>query len=287
MLLPPLLAVLIVLVARDRRRALGHAAALLASSFLLVAPITLRNHAVFGEWVPVSINGGLTLWQGVADAGGEAVGAFRRDKLVMDEEAERYGNPRYREWWAEPDGIFRDRERYRRAREVIRAHPLLYARVVAGRALEMLSYHTDDGPPTLAGDTAAAELLVRTADDDADDARAHDLGPQPSDDRFLVLGRAAGPARKGLGLLQAVLLPVLTPLALLGALILLVVCWRSALVLLSLPLYYLSTESFFLYEWRVAVPMHYAMMACAAVPLALALEAVRRALRRPAQNQAG
>jgi hypothetical protein len=287
MLLPPLLAVLVVLAARDRRRALGHAAALLAAAFLLVLPITLRNHAVFGEWVPVSINGGLTLWQGVADAGGEAAGAFRRDKLVMDEEAERYGNPRYREWWAEPDGIFRDRERYRRAREVIRAHPLLYARVVAGRAMAMLSYHTEAGPPTLGAETASAELLARTGDDDADDARAHDLARRQSDDRFLAVGRASGPLRRLFGLLQTVLLPVLTPLALLGAGILLMVCWRSALVLLSLPLYYLSTESFFLYEWRVAVPMHYAMLACAAVPLVLVLAPLSRALGRPAQNQAG
>jgi hypothetical protein len=287
MLLPPMLAVLVVFVARDRKRALGHGAAFLAAAFLLVLPITLRNHAVFGEWVPVSINGGLTLWQGVADAGGEAVGAFRRDKLVMDEEAERYGNPRYREWWAEPDGIFRDRERYRRARAVIRAHPLLYARVVAGRALAMLSYHTEAGPPILGGETAAAELLARTEDDDADDARAHDLSRRPSDDRFLAVGRAAGPVRRVFGGLQTVLLPVLTPLALLGAGLLVMVCWRSALVLLSLPLYYLSTESFFLYEWRVAVPMHYAMLACAAAPLVVLLATLRRATRRPPQNQAG
>ena len=56
MLLAPMLAVLVVLVARDHRRALGHAAALLGAAVLLIAPITLRNHAVFGEWVPVSIN---------------------------------------------------------------------------------------------------------------------------------------------------------------------------------------------------------------------------------------
>ena len=287
MLLAPLLALIVVVIATDRRRALGHALALVVAALAVVAPITLRNHAVYGEWVPVSINGGLTLWQGVADAGGEAEGARRRDKLVMDEEAERYGNPRYREWWAEPDGIFRDRERYRRAREVIRAHPLLYARVVAGRARAMLSYDTADGPPTLGGETAAAELLARTEDDDADEARAHDLSRQPSDERFLAVGRAASPTRSGLGLLQAVLLPALTPLALLGAGILLMVCWRSALVLLSLPLYYLSTESFFLYEWRVAVPMHYAMLACAAVPLVLVLSIAGRAIRRPTQNQAG
>src|SRR4051812_24442067 len=97
MLLAPLLALLLVTIAHDRRRARAHAAALLAAATALMAPIPLRNHAVFGEWVPLSINGGLTLWQGVADAGGEAEGARRRDKLVMDEEAVRYGNPRYRE----------------------------------------------------------------------------------------------------------------------------------------------------------------------------------------------
>jgi hypothetical protein len=288
LLLAPLLAVVIVVVARDRRRALGHAAALLGAAFALVAPITLRNHAVFGEWVPVSINGGLTLWQGVADAGGEAEGAFRRDKLVMAEEADRYGNPRYREWWAEPDGIFRDRERYRRARAVIRAHPLLYARVVAGRALEMLSYAAP-GPPKLSAEGAAAELLSRTEDDDPSEARAHDLARRPADQRWLAPGRAAAPLRPVLGALQSSMVPALTWLALLGTAMMLAARWRSGLLLLALPLYYLATESFFLYEWRVAVPMHYAMFAAAAVPLLAAWSALRAASGRnpPDQNQAG
>jgi hypothetical protein len=290
MLLAPLLAVLIVLIAHERRRALGHAAALLGAAFAMIAPITLRNHAVFGEWVPVSINGGLTLWQGVADAGGEAEGAFRRDKLVMAEEAERYGNPRYREWWAEPDGIFRDRERYRRARAVIRAHPYLYARVVAGRALEMLSY-AEPGPPRLSADDAAAELRSRTEDDDAGDAREHDLGRRPEDERWLAPGRAARPLRPLLGAAQSVMVPALTTLAVLGAALILLARWRSGLLLLSLPLYYLSTESFFLYEWRVAGPMHYALFACAAAPLVAAWSALRAAAgsgpRPPDQNQAG
>ena len=290
LLLAPLLAVVIVLVARDRRRALGHAAALLGAAFALVAPITLRNHAVFGEWVPVSINGGLTLWQGVADAGGEAEGAFRRDKLVMAEEADRYGNPRYREWWAEPDGIFRDRERYRRARAVIRAHPYLYARVVAGRALEMLSYAAP-GPPKLTADGAAAELLSRTEDDDPSEARVHDLARGPADERWLAPGRAAAPLRPILGALQSLMVPALTWLALLGASVILAARWRSGLLLLALPLYYLATESFFLYEWRVAVPMHYALFACAAAPVVAAWSALRAAAgsapRPPDQNQAG
>ncbi|HEV7503215.1 MAG TPA: glycosyltransferase family 39 protein [Vicinamibacteria bacterium] len=287
MLLAPFLAVIVVLVARERGRAVGHAFALVAAALALIAPITLRNHAVFHEWVPLSINGGLTLWQGVADAGGEEQGARRRDKLVMDEEAERYGNPRYREWWAEPDGIFRDRERYRRARAVIRAHPLLYARVVAGRAVEMLSYGTG-GPPTLLAAGADASTPARAADDDASDARTHDLARRESDDRYLAAGRAAEPLRPILGALQAVLVPVLTPLALLGVVILTGANPRSALLLLALPLYYLGTESFFLYEWRVAVPMHYALFACAAVPLVLAGSVVGSALARGRrQNQAG
>src|SRR4051812_30797464 len=154
MLLAPLLALVLVVVAHERRRALGHAAALVAAALAVIAPITIRNYAVFHEWVPLSINGGLTLWQGVADAGGEPEGARRRDKLVMDEEAERYGNPRYREWWAEPDGIFRDRERYRRAPAGIPAPPLFYSRVVAGRAPGMVSYPAPGPPPPRGGDAA-------------------------------------------------------------------------------------------------------------------------------------
>lgn len=150
----------------------------------------------------------------------------------------------------------------------------------------MLSYAAA-GPPTLFGDTAAAELLARSEDDDAEDAREHDLARRPADDRFLAIGRAAGPLRPILGGLQTILMPVLTPLALLGAVVLLMVSWRSALLLLGLPLYYLSTESFFLYEWRVAVPMHYALFACAAVPLVLGWGLVRAARDRAPQNQAG
>jgi len=284
-LLAPLLAAIVVLVARERRRALGHAVALVAGAALLVLPITLRNYAVFHEWVPLSINGGLTLWQGVADAGGEAEGARRRDKLVMDEEAERYGDPRYREWWAEPDGIFRDRERYRRARAVIRAHPSEYARVVVSRAAAMLSYAAA-GPPLLS--EGAMALVVRAEDDGPEEARTHDLARRPEDDQFLILARPIAALRPVLAAAQAVLVAVLTPLALLGACVLLVLRWRSSLLLLSLTLYYLCTESFFLYEWRVAVPMHYPLMACAAaalvLPVALAASAARRAR---SQNQAG
>src|SRR4029079_4017640 len=108
---------------------------------------------------------------------------------------------------------------------------------------------------------------------------------------WLALGRWAEGLRSLLGVAQAGMVPALTPLAGLGVVILLAARWRSALLLLALPLYYLSTESFFLYEWRLAVPMHYAMFATAAVPLVAAWSALRaasgRSLDPPDQNQAG
>jgi hypothetical protein len=154
----------------------------------------------------------------------------------------------------------------------------------------MLSY-SEAGPPTLAADSAAAELLARAEDDDASDVRAHDLARRPQDERWLGPGHAAAPLRPALGALQSVMVPALTPLALLGAAIILAARWRSGLLLLALPLYYLSTESFFLYEWRVAVPMHYALFACAAAPVVAAWSVLRSAagsaLDPPDQNQAG
>ena len=61
---------------------------------------------------------------------------------------------------------------------------------------------------------------------------------------------------------------------------------RAAAILLSVPAYYLATESFFLLEWRVIVPMHYALFAAAAVPLAAAWGwARRRAALEPTSNR--
>jgi hypothetical protein len=168
---------------------------------------------------------------------------------------------------------------------VIRAHPFEYARVVVSRAAAMLSYAAA-GPPLLA--EGAMALVARAEDDGPEEARIHDLARRPEDDRFLGLARPITPLRPVLAAAQAVLVAVLTPLALLGAALLLALRWRSSLVLLSLPLYYLCTESFFLYEWRVAVPMHYPLMACAAAALVLpvALAGSARRVRRD-QNQAG
>jgi hypothetical protein len=270
-LLPPFLSLVILLVARDRRRGLLHAVALSLAAVAVVIPITIRNYVVFGAFVPVSINGGLTLWQGVADAGGREVGAKRHDTLVAEEEAIRYGNPRYRDWWAEPDGILRDNDRYRRAMEVIRENPGRFAGVMLGRMGEMLNYAAAEAPtvlraPPALADAGAAETGKRaTAAEEAE--------------RFLAPGRAAAPLRAPLGAVQPALSFVLLPLVVLGTSWLAWQDWRRTALLLSVSAYYLLSESPFIYEWRVVAPMHYGLFAAAGAAAAAAFAFVRKLWR--------
>jgi hypothetical protein len=280
LLLPPFVAVVLLVVWRNRRRAVGHALAVLATAALVISPITIRNYLLTGEVIPISINGGLTLWHGVTDVAGFSAGARRRDQLVMDEEATRYGNPRYREWWAEPDGVLRDRDRFRRSLLVIRDNPGLFARVMLRRMGQMLNF-AGGGPAVVEPWTAAPapDALTRLPTDDADGdgepTRSHDLARTPRDARFLVPGRGAAFLRPVVRPLQQVLVAAMTPLVVLGALALAWVRGRHALLLLALPIYFLATYSPFLYEWRVAVPMHYTLCAAAAAAVLLAKAGVQ------------
>jgi hypothetical protein len=259
LLAPCLSLVLIAVSSKQRRRGLVHAVALSAAAAATVLPITIRNYVVFGEFVPVSINGGLTLWQGVADAGGRELGARRHDTLVAEEEATRYGNPRYLDWWAEPDGIWRDQERYRRAGEVIRANPGRYLRLMLGRMGEMLNYAAGEAPTVLALEPARVS------------------GPES---RFLAPGRAVARLRPLLDPLQRLVCWVLSPLVVVGALVLAWNDWRRTLLLVAISLYYLVTESAFIYEWRVVAPMHYGLIALAAGALVAMWQGASRLRRR-------
>ena len=245
------------LLGRDKR-ALVLSSLVTAVSLLLVLPITARNWLVFGEFVPVSINGGITLWQGVADAGGREYGARMWDKQVMAEEAERYGRPDYLLWWAEPDGILRDKDRYRRATEVIKARPLWYLGAMVRRMGMMLLF--TDGPEGLRPSGAPPRALQ---------ADRVPLTPVPGLDAVLDEGRFASRAgaasflRAPLRLIHAVW-PVVPVLAWVGILLSLSRVPRVAVFWLIVPIYYLIFESPFLYEWRVAVPMQYFLMPFAA-----------------------
>ena len=279
-LLPPFLSLAVLLVSRDRKRGLVHAVALSLAAVLVVIPITIRNWVVFGAFVPVSTNGGLTLWQGVADAGGREVGARRHDTLVAEEEAVRYDKPIYRDWWAEPDGIWRDHDRYRRALEVIHANKLRYARLMLWRMGEMLNYDSGEAP------TVMAEAPPEPSFERNISSRPGVPATPTDEGRFLAPGRLAAPLRPLVAALQPVLCAVLLPLAVAGTAALLWRDWRRTLLLLVVSLYYLWSESPFIYEWRVVTPMHYGVFATAAAAVVLAFDLARRALRRARRRAA-
>lgn len=251
------------------RRAFRAAALVVLVSLALVAPITLRNWLVLEEFVPVSINGGITLWQGVADAGGRAYGARVWDKQVIAEEAERYGRPDYLQWWAEPEGVARDRDRYRRAMEVIRARPLWYARAMVRRMGMMLAFV--DGPKPLRSAGAPVER---------NDERVVPLASVPGLDASIDEARFAQRMDVG-AFLRAPLRAlhqiwfVFPVLSWIGIALSLRQAFRPTLLWMIVPLYYLVFESPFLYEWRVAVPMQYFLLPFAAIAIARVVSAVR------------
>ena len=257
-LLGPFTALFLFFLLGRNRRALLLSSLVAITSLLVVSPITLRNWLVFGEFVPVSINGGITLWQGVADAGGREYGARVWDKQVMAEEAERYGRPDYLLWWAEPDGIIRDRDRYRRATDVIKARPLWYAQAMLKRMGMMLLF--TDGPKGLLPTGA----VVKAAD-----GERVPLRPMPGLDApineaaFADKAGAASFLRGPLRLVHQFWF-VVPLLAWIGIVLSLRDRPRATLLWLVVPLYYLVFESPFLYEWRVAVPMQYFLLPFAA-----------------------
>ena len=65
LLLPVGLAVLLIVEHRSWRIPIAKAALVLGVMLVVIAPLTARNYATFGAFVPVSTNGGVNLWQGL------------------------------------------------------------------------------------------------------------------------------------------------------------------------------------------------------------------------------
>jgi Dolichyl-phosphate-mannose-protein mannosyltransferase len=290
-LMGPFLAVAIVALAQDRRAALRPALVLAATAGLTIVPITLRNYVVFGELVPISTNGGLTLWQGVADAGGERFGARTTDRRVAREEAARYHKPEYAQWWAEPDGIWRDHDRYHRSLEVIEQRPFWYARAMLRRMAAMVSYHSAEAP--FVARVGGAERPISVADDEEGSQEGDLLAPlrifqrsgaaarppRIPDAVALAPGEWLAPLRPVVRGVQVVAAATTLPLAIVGILALLQRMPRAAGFVAVIPLYYLIFESMFIYEWRVATPMHGYLFLFAAAGAVCLFDLARRRVR--------
>jgi hypothetical protein len=276
LLLGPYLGLCLLLLFRPWRAAAARGAVLALVSWTAIAPITIRNYAIYGELVPVSINGGLPLWRGIAEAGGQSFGARRSDKGVMWEEAEYYGDPRYGEWWQTPDGIKRDRDRYRRSLAFIRTHPGAFAGAVLRRIGRMFDFHAD--APLVSAESASGATATPPAREEDEPTW---LRTGLSDAACLAPGRVVSWLRLPLRLAQGMSLLLLLPFLLIGVAVVVFLDPRAAAFLLSVPSYYLGLQSLFALEWRMVAPMHHWLFVFAAVTWVALGAAAWRVVKAP------
>jgi 4-amino-4-deoxy-L-arabinose transferase-like glycosyltransferase len=100
-------------------------AVLVAGFGLIIGLHTTRNYqATNGRVIPIGIGNGTSLWEGISQFG-DTLGTVYGDGRM----AEREG---YRSW-SYPNGINRDRARFRQAMELILNHPGFYSTMIAKR----------------------------------------------------------------------------------------------------------------------------------------------------------
>ena len=126
------------------------AAAVLAGTFVLIAPIVIRNYVVFPDFTPTGGTIGVNLWEGLGETElGQQHGFILGDVKMLEVERQRMGWPPDMpldiQW---PDGIRRDRERTRESLAFIKEHKLWYLGVMLGRMWGMLKVAGDPVPYT-------------------------------------------------------------------------------------------------------------------------------------------
>jgi hypothetical protein len=141
MLLAPFLGVVTFFIfERSRRMILS--ATVVGSMLIVIAPLTVRNAIVFHRFVPLSIQAGLSLVEGIGDYDKEGrLGMPRSDREARQKDAEWNGRADYSSSLWYPDGIDRDHIRLSRGMEVIRSNPAWFMGVCLRRAAFMLRYN--------------------------------------------------------------------------------------------------------------------------------------------------
>ncbi len=277
------MAVALALVVAARRRRWRTAIAVAVGSLLAVAPITIRNYVLYGEVVPVSINFGIVLWEGIGESSGNAWGTQTDDIDVAADEARLYGEPRYGDWWASPDGIRRDRARVRRSLAVIAQHPAWFAGVALRRMAQMVSYGGGVTPAVLPPgevDEGRLDALVEPGRGRNAQRLFGDLArlrPVLSAQECLAPGRALGRLRPAVRLLQRAFTVLARPLVLTGVLLVAAAAPRRAAYLFAVPLYQLAFQSIVHLEFRYTLPMQHLLFVAAGAAVAALAAAVARA----------
>jgi lysylphosphatidylglycerol synthetase-like protein (DUF2156 family) len=264
MLMGAFIAMVLVVLSSTARRSLRRVWILAIVPLVMIAPITLRNWIIYRQFVLITANTGIVLWEGIADYSGERFGAVNDDIEVAKQEAEWYGEPSYAWSWSYPDGITRDRDRIRRSLGVIVRNPVWFSGAMIRRAGSMLKYSA--GAPLIlrhpdrnfgeAGELTRSRVsaLLRPGDD----AIASDRAVARLGDKFAF-------ARVSLRAAERVAKESAQLCILLGVLIVLPAAFRRGLFLLAVPLYYLLFQSVMHTEFRYTLPMHYFLFVFAAV----------------------
>jgi dolichyl-phosphate-mannose-protein mannosyltransferase len=255
MLLGLFLVVMLAITNARRWLVVKRAAVTAIISLLAIAPITIRNYAVYGEFIPIQVGLGILLWEGIGDASGDRFGAVKLDTEVATQEAESYGDPRYAGSWSTPDGIKRDRDRTRKSLDVILHHPVWYAGVMLNRCTEMLKY-------------SAQAPLVLTISQASSKERTAPIRPVwrsiTPNQGSLAAGESIFWMRPAVRGLQRVAKEAMLAFIVLGAIILFAASWRRALFISIVPLYYFLFQSAMHTEFRYTLPMQYFMFVFAA-----------------------
>jgi 4-amino-4-deoxy-L-arabinose transferase-like glycosyltransferase len=279
MLLGVFCGVILIAISRMRRRVITKAGLLALTSLLTIAPIPIRNYLLYREFVPIQLGMGLNLWEGLAEVSAGRFGA-RTDDAAIQQEVELYGDPRYGESWASPDGIMRDRGRVRRSLEVIADRPVWFIGAMFLRMGEMLK------------DSAFAPLVFRITDtklrESVESSRAanqsrrtrrQEAETQNISRSPLVVGESLSWMRVPVRAVQRVTKETGLLFALVGLTILLIGSPRRTLFVLIVPLYYLLFQSVIHTEFRYTLAIRYFFIVLASIVWTIMFTTAAKSLR--------
>jgi hypothetical protein len=259
--------VVLTLISERRMRMIAQTAVMAAVSLLVIAPITIKNYVVYGEFVPINIGMGIVLLEGIGESSDGRFGAPVTDLEVAEQEAILYGNPEYAGSWSTPDGIMRDRNRIKRSLDIIAGHPVWYAGVMLKRMVRMVKYSAD------------AEL-VHTGDAPDPDQRSEPVRREwrrlDQNSSPLILGRSFGWIRPPARAAQRAAKETLLLFILVGTALMFIVSRRRAMLILLVPVYYFISQSFLHTEFRYTLPMQYFLFVPAAIVWVLVMIGIWR-----------
>jgi dolichyl-phosphate-mannose-protein mannosyltransferase len=261
-LMPAFLAVLLLLIPVRRSIRIKLMTTMTMVSFLVIAPITIKNFIVYGAFVPINIGLGMVLWEGIGEASGDRFGAVATDEQVSEQEAIIYNNPEYGNSWSSPDGIARDRDRISKSVAIIVRHPLWHAGVMLKRMERMIRY-SKHGPLVLAQpDPRYSGIIAETR---PTMAVRPDWQDMPVESSQLTYGESIFWARFVVRPIQQTIRLTAMVFVPLGAIAIFIASRLRALFILMVPLYYLLFQSAMHTEARYTVAMQYFLFILVAV----------------------